>query len=129
MHAVAGLQANLAKLRAGAPAVARDIAAADAELHALAGTRASPNPHNGWAFPPAKVQSLRWVAETLEKLEHAVDDADAAPSPDARAGLAKVQPLTDAALAAWSAWQAKQLPALNARLNSAGREPLVVKQD
>jgi len=129
LHAVAQLQADLVKLRDAAPSLARDIDAVDAQLHTLAGTRRAPNPHNAWAFPPGQVQSLRWVGEALDKLEHAVDDADAAPSADARAGATRLQPLTDAALAAWSAWQTKQLPAFNAKLKGAGREPLVVKSD
>jgi len=129
LHAVAQLQADLVKLRDAAPSLARDIDAADTQLHTLAGTRRAPNPHNAWAFPPGQVQSLRWVGEALDKLEHAVDDADAAPSADARAGATRLQPLTDAALAAWSAWQTKQLPAFNAKLKGAGREPLVVKSD
>jgi len=51
------------------------------------------------------------------------------PSPDARAGVAKVKPLADATLAAWSAWQAQELAAFNARLKAAGQEPLVVTKD
>ena len=75
------------------------------------------------------MQTLRYVSEALDKLEHAVDGADAAPSTDAQAGVKKMKPLTDATLAAWSSWQAKELPALNAKLKRAGRGPLAVKQD
>jgi hypothetical protein len=128
-HAVTKLQAELAKQREQTPALAHDIDALVDQLHTLAGTRASSNPHNGWAFPPHSVRSLRWVGETLDKLEHAVDESDNAPSPDARAGLTRVKPLTDATLAAWASWQAHELPAFNAKLKGSGHEPIVVKQD
>ena len=128
-HGIGKLLEDLAKQREQVPALVRDVDAMNGQLHTLAGTRASSNPHNAWAFPPGSVHSLRYVAESLDKLEHAVDASDNAPSPDARAGLAKVKPLTDATLAAWTSWQQKELPALNEKLKRAGREPLVVKQD
>jgi photosystem II stability/assembly factor-like uncharacterized protein len=129
MHAVAKLQAELAKQRELTPALAHDIDALVAQLHALAGTHASSNPHNSWAFPPRSVRSLRWVGETLDKLEHAVDESDNAPSADARAGLAKIRPLADATLAAWTSWQTHELPAFNAKLKGSGHEPIVVTPD
>ena len=128
-QAVRKLQADIAKQREQVPALADDADALGAQLHALAGTRAATNPHNAWSFPPGNVQTLRYVSESLDKLEQAVDGSDHAPSPDARAGLAKIRPLADATLAAWSAWQAKELPAFNAKLQQAGREPVAVKQD
>ena len=128
-HAVGKLQEELAKRRTQAPALAADIDKVNEQLHVLAGTRQSPNARNAWAFPPRSVRSLRFVGESLDKLAHAVDDADAMPSPDARAGVAKVKPLADATLAAWSAWQAQELAAFNARLKAAGQEPLVVTKD
>ena len=75
------------------------------------------------------MHSLRYVAESLDKLEHAVDASDNAPSPDARAGVTRIKPLTDSTLAAWTAWQEKDLPVLNAKLKSAGHDPLVLKPD
>jgi photosystem II stability/assembly factor-like uncharacterized protein len=127
-HAAEKLLGALAERRKDADAaLLRVIDAASAQLHALAGTRAASNPHNAWSYPPGSVQSLRYVDESLARLEHAVDDSDNAPSPDARAGQATLKPLTEATLAAWSAWQSKQLPVLNTRLKSAGREPLVLK--
>jgi len=128
-EAVAKLQAELAKQRELTPALAHDIDALVAQLHALAGTHASSNPHNSWAFPPRSVRSLRWVGETLDKLEHAVDESDNAPSADARAGLAKIRPLADATLAAWTSWQTHELPAFNAKLKGSGHEPIVVTPD
>ena len=129
-QAVDKLQTGLAERRKDADArLARVIDAASEQLHVLAGTSAAPNPHNAWSFPPRSVRTLRYVGDSLDTLEHAVDDSDNAPSPDVRAGVAKLKPLADAALAAWSAWQAKELPALNARLKRAGREPIIVKSE
>jgi len=79
MHAVTKLQVELAKQHEQTPALAHDIDALVEQLNTLAGTRASSNPHNGWAFPPRSARSLRWVSETLDKLEHAVDESDNAP--------------------------------------------------
>jgi hypothetical protein len=55
------------------------------------------------APPPAGSSPLRELAGTLRTLLAAVDGADVAPTPDAQAGLAKVEPAVEAALAAWQA--------------------------
>jgi photosystem II stability/assembly factor-like uncharacterized protein len=52
-----------------------------------------------WLAPPPG--TLRFVAAQLDKLENAVDGADAAPSPDARQSWAKLEPMANAALKAW----------------------------
>jgi photosystem II stability/assembly factor-like uncharacterized protein len=54
-----------------------------------------------WWLAPRTTTSLRFLDTQLQKLEQAVDSADAAPTQDAREGFAKVKPLADAALAAW----------------------------
>jgi hypothetical protein len=46
--------------------------------------------------------SLRFIDAALQKIAGAVDSADAAPTQDAREGLAKLEPLAEAALTAWS---------------------------
>jgi photosystem II stability/assembly factor-like uncharacterized protein len=46
--------------------------------------------------------SLRFIDGALQKIAGAVDSADAAPTQDAREGLAKLEPLAEAALTAWS---------------------------
>ncbi|PYQ51891.1 MAG: hypothetical protein DMF78_12445, partial [Acidobacteria bacterium] len=62
------------------------------------------------APPPAGLTPLRVLAATLRTLMAAVDGADAAPTPDAQAGLAKIEPAAEAALAAWQSLKAN-LPA------------------
>ena len=111
--------------RADTPALARDIDTLSARTHALAGTHASPNPKNGWAFPPLSTHTLRFVAESLEALQKAVDDADAAPSPDAHQGFAKLKPLAAETLRDWQALQAHDVAALDAKLKAAQRETLL----
>jgi photosystem II stability/assembly factor-like uncharacterized protein len=128
-HAAGKVLEALAQRREQAPKLAGAIDRVAAGLHDLAGTRAAPNVHNAWSFPPSRVQSLRYVAEALDKLAAAVDGADAAPSPDARAGLANLQPVEAAALAAWSHWQADDLAAINRQLVAAGAETIQIKTD
>jgi hypothetical protein len=53
-----------------------------------------------------------------------VESADAAPSSDKTQALAKYQQILDAALAKWERVKTSDLPHLNARLKSAGQEPI-----
>jgi photosystem II stability/assembly factor-like uncharacterized protein len=93
-------------------------------VRALAGTHAAANPHNGWAYPPPSVQTLRLVSEWLDKLSQAVDGADGEPSPDARAGIEKVAPLVDVCTSKWKSLASSDLAALNAKLQRAGAKPI-----
>ena len=80
----------------------------DAQVQALAGPDFGAAPA---APPPAGLSTLRSLAATLRTLSAAVDGADAAPTPDAEAGFADIQPAVDATLAAWRALAAKVAPA------------------
>ncbi len=93
-------------------------------LSLLRGVAPAPNPANAWAFPPQRIESLRWVGGALGELMQMVDGADAAPSPEARAGYAALAPVVDAALAAWRGFVAGELAAVDARLRGAGEEPI-----
>ncbi|HSC13277.1 MAG TPA: hypothetical protein VLC97_20045, partial [Rhodanobacteraceae bacterium] len=127
-HEAEKLLETLAQRRKGADAaLARDIDALSAHVHALMGGKPSPNPHNSWALPPQRVQTLRYVGEALDALNHAVDGADAAPSPDAQAGFAKLQPLAETTVKSWQALQSHDVAAMNARLQKAGAAPLEIK--
>jgi len=120
----------LAERRKGADAaLARDIDALSARVQALVGGKSAPNPHNSWSFPPQQVQTLRYVGEALDALNRAVDGADAAPSPDAQAGFAKLEPLTDTTVAAWKTLQSHEVAAFDARLRKAGAAPLESKPE
>ncbi len=57
--------------------------------------------------PPGGVTTLRALEQKLGAFLEAVDGADAAPTPDAEAGFAKLQPAIDATLAAWGTLKAR----------------------
>jgi hypothetical protein len=121
---------GLAERRKGADAaLARDIDATSLRVQTVLGGKPAPNPHNSWSYPPQRVQTLRYVGEALDALNHAVDGADAAPSPDAQTGFAKLQPLTDTTVASWQTLQSREVAAMNARLQKAGAAPLESKAE
>jgi hypothetical protein len=115
-HEVTEVLKALADRRKGAsPELGKALDALQAGVIAISG----PPLVNGFA-PPMAVTTLGFVVITLEKLNAAVDGADAAPSPDAVAGFDKIQPTLAAGLTAWDAFKAKDLAALNAKLKQAG---------
>ena len=124
------LHESLAKERTDISAKPHLLAAIDAldtDVVARAGIVDSGNPHNAWALPPTSTTSLRFMAETFEKLAGAVDGSDAAPTPDARSGYAVAMPMLEQALAAWVNVKTTELAALNARLKAEGRKAIVVE--
>jgi hypothetical protein len=78
--------------------VERGLMDLDRQVLALTGPQFGERPVGP---PPKGVSTLRSLAEGLSTLASAVDGADAAPSPDAEAGYAKLAVAVDAALAAW----------------------------
>ncbi len=109
----------------GAAASALDAFAS--RVDDISGSISSPNPFNGWAFPPKRVQSLAYLARALGQLREAVDGADAAPSPDAKAGYAKLAALVESTLHEWNGVHTAEFAALNARLRKLGAHPLVIE--
>ena len=95
-----------------------------ARLSALSGSEPTTNPANSFAFPPKHIESLRWLSGALGNLREAVDGADAAPTPAARDGLAKLSPMVDSTLAGWGRFTTADLPAINAKLSAAGLKPI-----
>lgn len=89
-----------------APMARSDLAAAvrklDAKVVALAFIVDAGNPHNAWSIPPNTTTNVRFVDQTLTTLYGAADGADAAPSPDALAGYAAIEPVLDRLIEAWS---------------------------
>ena len=112
-------------LRAGAARPLADtLDAFQARLVGLSGEATGANPANANAFPPKRIESLRWISGALGNLQRMVDGADAAPSPDAREAWTKLQAMADSALGAWQGFVSTDLDALNQRLKAAGLEPI-----
>jgi len=108
------LLAGLAERKKGAsPEIAQAIAALREKAAGISG-------YAPFGVPPKSLPSLEAAKRGLAALAGAVDEADAAPSPDAVAGFEKIQPPLAAALAAWDELKAKDLAVLNARLKAAG---------
>ena len=59
-----------------------------------------------WYLAPRTTTSLRFLDAALQELANAVDGADAAPTPDAREGYARIRPLADAAVQKWKEFRA-----------------------
>lgn len=118
------LHAALQKASKGANGeLAKSIDALDAEVVAAAHIIDVTNPYNAWTMPPDNTQNFTFLDMSLGSLMRAVDGgADAAPSPDARNGYAKLSGMLDASLQKWSALKTTELPALNAKLKAAGKK-------
>jgi hypothetical protein len=63
-----------------------------------------------WLFPKSTT-TLRFAADKLAAIANAVDGADAAPSPDAREGFAKMRALAEEALGRWAGFKKEAVSA------------------
>src|SRR6185312_12983328 len=94
----------------------------DAKVVALAGITEAPNHFNAWTMAPAGTDNFHFMDGAIGSLMQAVDGgADAAPSPDARAGYAALSSKLDGVLAGWGALRTGGVSALNAKLEAAGK--------
>jgi len=119
--ALGSLQRALTRARREAPPrVAPLLGAFQEEVTEVSGVVPSDNPGNSWWLPARSLTSLRALASALSSLESAVDDADAAPSPDARSGFAALRPRIEAGLAAWESLRTERLSRLNRALRRHG---------
>jgi photosystem II stability/assembly factor-like uncharacterized protein len=126
----ASLRKSVAERRARATGDAlAALDAFDARLVELSGAKTAPNPFNAWSYAPQQVRTLAFLDRALGDLMGAVDGADAAPSPDAQAGCAKLSALVDTTVQAWTAFKRDDLAAVNAALQKAHVEPLAAKPD
>ncbi len=103
-------QVRLAGAEAAARALRKALATAggdeearrlDSEVAALQGAAVTANPANVWAAPVTGLQTFRYLGGALGQLLHAVDGADADPSPDAIKGCERQESLLATTLAAW----------------------------
>ncbi|MFL6591082.1 MAG: VPS10 domain-containing protein [Luteimonas sp.] len=106
---------------ASAPDLGKRAATLDDTVVALAGLTDPPNPNN--AMPPTRTTSFAFLAQALDRMANAADDADAPPSPDVLRGYQTLVPLVDAALAAWGRMR-PEVDALDDALRAAGQPAL-----
>jgi len=105
-------RAQLHELPPRAGALAKDVAALDAKLAALAGAAGGFGRGGGG-------QTLAQLNGALAMLYGMVDSADTAPTSQAVAALAEVQKALEQQLAAWNEVNSRDLPALNGQLRQA----------
>jgi hypothetical protein len=106
------LHDRLTQAQAGAPAARRaELAKLDAALVAAVDLPDAGLP-GGLGPEPKTVKGLPWLAAAYGALAHAVDNADAAPSPDARQGYDLNKAALDATLARLAEVEAKVEAAL-----------------
>jgi len=123
--AAGAVRKALSELRAGATGpLADSLQELENRTIEISGEAPTTNPANAFAFPPRRIESLRWLASALGNLQRMVDGADAAPSPDAREAATKLQAMSESTLASWQAFLAANLSDLDRRLAAAGRKPV-----
>jgi len=102
------------------------IAALMDRISDLSGVEAHPDPRNTIGSPPRRTDSLRALSMDLDKLEQAVDGADADPSADAQTSYATLSQTLTATLGAWQQLKHVDLATLDAQLKAAGEKPVVL---
>jgi hypothetical protein len=128
--AAAGAEANRALIAAlaerrktAAGELAAEMERLESKAWDLAGTAPSSNRYSGWWRAARSQTSWRFLAETLQSLATAIDGADAEPTPDARAGVAKARTALDRIRQAQAGIEGAR-GALDARLVAAGQPPI-----
>jgi len=83
-------------------------------------------PQNAWWLAPKRTTGIQFLDSALERLVSAADGADGAPSVDARDSYAKLAPMAEAAVHAWSDFKAKELPVLNEQLKATNEPQIAI---
>jgi len=120
-----GALADRGKKASGALADA--LREADRQLIALSDIQPPKRSPDSLGAAAGNPGGLRHLGEAFHSLARAVDQADTAPTRDARAGYTRHRALLDHALADWRRFEATTLPQLNAQLQSAGLEPVAAQ--
>ncbi len=107
-----------------------DIDTLDAKVVRMGGILEAPNHYNAWTMAPPGTDNFHFLDGAIGALMQAVDGgADAAPSPDARAGYAALSSKLDGVLSSWNTIWTRDVSALNAKLEAAGQKPLGTETD
>ncbi len=101
------------------------LASLKAKAADLSGVQLHAFPENVARRPALRTDSLQALSTDLDKLEGAVDGADADPGPDVRASYAALSRMLDSTLAEWRSLMGRDLPMLNAELKAAGEPALL----
>jgi photosystem II stability/assembly factor-like uncharacterized protein len=100
--------------------VPREVAARMGELEArardLAGDTPAENRYNSRWRRAQSQTSWRFLADEIDRVETAVEGADAVPSPDARAGVKQIEPRVSAVESAWAAFRSGELARLGGQV-------------
>ncbi len=128
---VTSVRAQIGTLRtqaAGNAALVTALDALDAKAAEIGGvTQAGTPQSSGVTGPSNDVSSVLFVAGELGQVSGAVEGVDAAPSMQVMNAFASAQKLAAAATAKWSAVKAKDLVAVNARIEQAGLQEIKVE--
>jgi hypothetical protein len=100
------------------------IASLLAKALTLSGLPTPARPPNEPRLKPSRTDSLQALSTDLDKLEDAVDGADADPGPDAQAAYAALSRMLNATLAEWRNLLDQDLTMLNRDLAAAGQTPI-----
>ncbi|MGH8213389.1 MAG: WD40/YVTN/BNR-like repeat-containing protein [Rhodanobacteraceae bacterium] len=107
----------------------RAIDALDARVVAIGGIFDAPNHYNAWTQAPTGTDNFFFLDRSLGALMQAVDGgADAAPSPDARAGCAALDAKLGMALQQWNTLKTSDLADVNAKLKATGEKPVSLEE-
>src|SRR5581483_2826023 len=107
--------------KGAASSLQAQIASAVAQGEDISGAQLETDPRNSMGSPARNAASLRALSGDLDKLEGAVDGADADPGPDARASYAVLSKTLTATLSAWQQWKARAFLPLGESGGTAGK--------
>jgi photosystem II stability/assembly factor-like uncharacterized protein len=117
------LRTRIGERRKASPAASTALEPLARAIHRVAGPPVVPS-EDGWDDEATATPTLRAASSSLSGLQSAVESADAAPTADARAGLAARRKIVEDVLARWAGVLADERPKAEAALRREGLEPL-----
>jgi len=124
------LEKHLQRLQTEAvnhPELKRSLEVIERQMPALLGPAQPSNPDFSGEFGPARDHtSLRYLDGALGKLEHAVESADAAPTPDALTAVHQNLKVMQSTMALWLKIKTGDLSKLNSVLGQMNQPPVML---